>query len=86
MLEDRGPSIFPHAASAWWIPILLLVAWGSLLSVDIFHLDGPGEDGWTFAMGNLVALPCTVGALLSVLVQIFRLLIYSLNRPKSISK
>jgi hypothetical protein len=86
MFEDRGPSIFPHAASAWWIPIFLAVGLGSLFSVDILHLDGSGEDGWTFAIGNLVALPCTAGALLSLLVQVFRLLMYFVNRLKPISK
>lgn len=86
MFEDREPSIFPHALSAWWIPILLVIGWGAPFSVDVFHLDGPGEDGWTLAMGNLVALPCTAGALLSIPVQIFRLLAYFLNRPKVLSK
>ena len=57
MSEGREPSIFPHAMSAWWIPILLTFGWGAVFLVDIFHLDGPGEDGWTLAMGiGVVAL------------------------------
>jgi hypothetical protein len=82
MFEDRGPAIFPHAVSAWWIPILSVVGWGSLLLVDIFHLDAPGEDGWTMAIGFGVALPCTFAAVLSVPVQMFRLLMYFLNKPR----
>jgi hypothetical protein len=86
MLEDRGPSIFPHAVSAWWIPILVAVSWGALCLVDIFHLDAPGEDGWTLAIGSGVTLPCTVAAVFSIPVQVFRLLMYFLNRPTPDSK
>jgi hypothetical protein len=86
MLEDRGPSIFPHAMSAWWIPILLMTGWGALFLIDVFHLDRPGEDGWTLAIGTGVTLPCTVAVMLSIPVQIFRLLMYFINRPKPISR
>jgi len=86
MSEGREPSIFPHAMSAWWIPILLTFGWGAVFLVDIFHLDGPGEDGWTLAMGIGVALPCTAAAALSIPIQIFRLLMHFLNRPRPISK
>jgi hypothetical protein len=86
MFEDRGPSIFPHPLSAWWIPILLVIGWGALSFDDLFHLDGPGEDGWIFAIGNLITLPCSVAAMLSILLQMFRLVMYFLNRPKPITK
>jgi hypothetical protein len=86
MLEEREPSIFPHPMSAWWIPILLTFGWGALFLVDIFHLDGPGEDGWTLAIGNGIAIPCTLAAVISIVVQVFRLLMYFINRPKPVSK
>jgi hypothetical protein len=82
MFEDRGPSIFPRAASAWWIPILLVIGWGSLSLVDIFHLDAAGEDGWTLAIGNATWLPCNSAVVLSIPVQMFRLLMHFLNRPR----
>ncbi len=86
MFEDREPSVFPHPISAWWIPILLTLCWGALSLVDIFHIDARGEDGWTVAIGIGVTLPCTLGAVISVPVQMFRLLFYFLNRPIPVSK
>jgi hypothetical protein len=86
MFEDRGPSLFPHAMSAWWIPILLAVGCGAIFLVDIFNLDAPGADGWTVAIGNGIALPCTLAAVLSIPVQMFRLLMCFLNRPSPTPK
>jgi hypothetical protein len=86
MFEDRGPAIFPHAASAWWIPILLAIGWGALFLVDLFQLEPPGEDGWTLAIGMGITLPCTLAAAFSVSVQIFRLLMYFLNQPRSVDE
>ena len=84
MFEDRGPSIFPHPASAWWIPILLALGWGPLYLMDLFM----SRENWGPAMawGMAVAVPCTFVAALSVLVQACRLFAYLINRPKPISK
>jgi hypothetical protein len=87
MFEDREPSIFPHAASAWWIPILLALGWGPLYIADILYSqDGQVTEGFGMPWGMAVALPCTLAAELSVLVQACRLFTYFINRPKPISK
>jgi hypothetical protein len=91
MFEDRGPSIFPHPASAWWVPILLVVGWGPLFALDIIYPDPahiPINAGEGFAMpwGMGITLPCSVLVAVAIPVQAFRLLMYFLNRPKLISK
>jgi hypothetical protein len=84
MFEVRGPPIFPHAASAWWIPILLTFGWGPLYLMDVFLK--PENSGPVLVWFIVVALPCTIAAALSVPAQAFRLLMYFLNRPKPLSK
>jgi hypothetical protein len=83
MFEDREPSIFPHPASAWWVAILLAVGWGPLLISDILYpKKWEAAEGFGMPWGIAVALPCTLLAALSLPIQIFRLLIYLLNRPR----
>jgi hypothetical protein len=84
MFEDRHHSIFPHPASAWWIPILLAVGWIPLYIADFLTKPGDWATGENFGMawGMGIALPFSALAVLSVLVQAFRFLMYFLNRPK----
>ena len=86
MFEDRGPPIFPHAASVWWIPILLAFGWGPMYLMDIFPIPGDWGVGMAWGWGMGIALPCTIASALSVLAQAFRLFMYFLNRPKPLSK
>lgn len=87
MFGDRGPSIFPHPVSAWWIPILLGLGWCPLLVADVFaHDNFNAGEGFAMPWGMGVALPCSVLAALSVCVQAFRFLMYVLNRPKPMAK
>jgi hypothetical protein len=81
MFEDLGPSIFPHGASAWWIPILLAIGCGPLFLSDLFDFGTAEGFAMPWVMG--VTLPCTVAAMLSVPVQTFRLVMYFLNQPRS---
>lgn len=87
MFRDRGPSIFPRPASAWWIPILLLIGWGPLYILDLVQFrDWNMAEGFSMPWGMAVAFPCTFLAGLSAPVQAFRLFMYFLNRPGRISK
>jgi len=79
-MDPKWQSIFPHPASAWWIPVLIAVGWGPIEFCDIFGVGSAEEFGMPWGMG--VALPCTYLAALSVPVQAFRLLMFFLNRPK----
>ena len=63
--------------SAWWIAVLLAAGWGPVFYIDLFYSHDPKLArgfgiGW--AMG--IALPCAFLAGLSVLVQLFRALIF----------
>jgi len=87
MFEDRGPSIFPHPLSAWWIPILLVIGWGPLYVADFIYRRNLGEGmGFGMGWGMGVAFPFSILAALSVPIQAFRLLMYFINRPKPIPK
>jgi len=79
MFEDREPSIFPHPASALWIPVLLAVGWVPLLVADLVK-----SKDWAFGMawGMGVALPCSFLTVVSAIVQPFRLAAYFLSRPE----
>jgi hypothetical protein len=87
MFEDREPSTFPQFSSAWWIPILLAVGWGPLFADDLIYGNvsnsgmNPGM-GFAMAWGMGVALPCTLSAVVSIVVQAFKLLLYVLSQPK----
>ena len=60
---EHGPSIFPHPASAWWVPILFVFGPGLFLVLYIIYPD-PGRDSANFAKdfglpwGIGIALPC----------------------------
>ena len=87
MFRDREPSIFPHPASAWWVPVLLAVGWGPLLVADLLYPQSwQAGEGFGMPWGMAVALPCTALCALSAVVQAVRLLTYFLNRPKPLSK
>jgi hypothetical protein len=87
MFEDREPSIFPHALSAWWIPILAALGWGPLYITGILYPnDWKVAENFGMAWGMAVAFPCTFAAAISVLVQICRLFTYFINRPRTVSK
>jgi hypothetical protein len=87
MFEDREPSIFPNPASAWWIPVLVAIGWGPLFMAGFF-LNSNRSDAASFGMawGMAITFPCTFLAVKSVPVQMFRLLMYFVNRVKPISK
>jgi hypothetical protein len=70
-------SVFPHPASAWWIPVLIVVGW-----VPPFILELFGESRWILAWIVSITLPCTILAVVSVPIQAFRVLMYFINRPK----
>jgi hypothetical protein len=73
VFEDRGRSIFPHPASAWWIPILFGVGWGPSYVADLLY-PGNWEVGEGFGMGwgMAIAAPCSLLVAISVLAQVFR--------------
>jgi len=85
MFEDREPWIFPHPASAWWVPVLLIAGWGPLFIADLLY---PGDwkvgEGFGMPWGMAVALPCTVLAVISVPVQAFRLFSYFWSRREKL--
>lgn len=70
--------IFPHAASALWIPALLAIGWTPLLIIA-FVTD---SEGWTW-LGFDIAIFNSFCAVLLIPVQAFRLLMYFINRPKA---
>jgi hypothetical protein len=88
MFQDREPSIFPHPASAWWVPVLLAVGWLPLSIPDLFRDPYAVKNGITKGMGFAmawgmgVAFPCSCLAAVSSIIQIFRFLMYLLNRAK----
>jgi len=91
MFEDRGPSIFPHPASAWWVPILIVLGPGLLLILDIIypdpaHASADLAEDFGMPWGAGIALPCCALLMVAIHVQAFRLFRYFLNCPKPISK
>ena len=79
---NRLRSIFPHPASAWWIPLLLVVGWGPLEVASLLYPhDWKVGEGFGMAWGMAVAVPCTGLAALSTFVQACRLLAHFLSRP-----
>jgi hypothetical protein len=81
MFEDREPSIFPHPASAWWIPVLLAVGWAPLYLVDFIH-NGELRKGFAMLWGVGITIPCSELTVISVTIQAFRLLSYFWSRPE----
>jgi hypothetical protein len=71
-------AIFPHAASAWWIPFLLALGWGQLVLIGFLI---PNSFLLALLSVYTVAL-CSILAVLSAPVQALRLLMHFLNRPK----
>jgi hypothetical protein len=87
MFNDREPSIFPHPASAWWVPVLLGVGWGPLFVADLLYPQNwKVAEGFGMGWGIGIALPCTVLSAVSVVAQAFRLIAYFRSRPKPASK
>jgi hypothetical protein len=80
MFENREPSIFPHPASARWIPVLLVLGWAPLWLSDILGVGS--AEGFAMPWGIGVTISGTALAVVSLPVQGFRLLMYFLNRSK----
>jgi hypothetical protein len=76
-VPNRKP--FPNVLSAWWIPVLLGIAWVPPLLLEIVHQVAPNarhpyldilfQELWAFS----VTLTCTGLAIASLIVQIVRL-------------
>lgn len=70
---------FPNVLSAWWIPVLLGLAWAPPLLLDFVHQVAPNarhpyldilfQELWVFS----ITLTCTGLAIASLVVQIIRL-------------
>jgi hypothetical protein len=84
VFEDREPSIFPHPLSAWWIPILLGLIFGTGFLLDILFSN---DEGTAAAFVPPAFLLFWTVVLVLVPIQAFRLLMYFVNRappsPKS---
>jgi hypothetical protein len=70
MSEKRKPSTFPLPASAWLIPVLLIVGWGPLFIADLVSTDvgsgfggasGKSGAGFGMAWGLSATLFCMLG-------------------------
>ena len=73
--------------TAWWIAIVLAVGWGPVLYIDLFYPhDLKLARGFGIGWGMGIALPSMFIAVLLVLVQAFRALMFLWNELRGSSK
>ncbi len=74
--EARNYS-FPHIASPWWIPILMIIGWAPVLGAEFFG-NLPFAISWGF-----VTITCEIVAVFSLVLQASRLTAYVLGRLRA---
>jgi hypothetical protein len=77
VFEDREPSIFPHPLSAWWMVVIAGVFVVTGLAVDFFD---PDNEGTLAAAIFVIGVPCLFLLAVMTPIQLFRLLLYFVNR------